>query len=423
MLWSALAIPVLTLLALYFIFHHTLVWWEPLLCFAVCPIIIGICSAINWAYQTGDLEWCTDQVVRIEYHEAYTERWTEIQTTTDSKGKMRTKIVHRVRHNPEMWYKCTNSWDASISEKEYNRIRNHWAPEATPIYKDLYHSRQALDGGRGDMYYVNWPNIDKKIEAVTWTQRYENRIQASHSVLKFRELSKEEKVGLYELPKPDWDHNCDSIIGDGGPTYHAGNKRLTQWNAKVGPRPWNHYKVACRIWIVVFKDQPLQKALDQENYWYGGNKNEFILCVGVDKDYKVKWSHVISWTKNERLKIQAKDAVKIGQQLDLVDAADTVGILCYNSYLRRSFKEFNYLHIEPTPTMIWVTWILTFIVNLGVCVFVVLNPFTNSDPYGDNCGRYSNTSRFKVLSDWRTRLPRMDGFSLRLSRTKDKWKR
>jgi hypothetical protein len=423
LIWGALLIPVAAALIVYFMFHEKVVWWEAAI-FLVAALIIVIMKFSTEGVQTHDTEWLTDQLVSVEHHEKYVREWEEWvpeqgHYETDSKGNS-TYVVDvpahwetRTEHHPEHWDKITNGGKSyRVSQQEYNRILAWWARNGSQeIYTDLKHSDQRhrfgcpggqnchCSDGRGDMFHVRWPGSRSTIEPLTWTQGYENRIQASHSVFKFPEVPEEVAKNLYALPKPDSNHNTPAILGDGGPTKDTADKELMRWNALIGPRPGPNkdYLKAGRLWILMFKNGNVQDAIDQENYWNGGNKNELTLCIGVDSNYKIEWAYVISWTKNEKLKIDIRQFVteRTGKELNLNDVVAYMGKECYDRFERREFAEFSYLTVNPPGWAVITTYILVTLASVGIGVFVVMNPFTHDNPTGETRRRYGYRRRFR----------------------------
>jgi hypothetical protein len=378
-MWSALILSGLTLVILYILYKDRLVWWEPLICFVPTIILIAIVSYSTELLQTRDTEWLTDVTHKVEYYEKWTEEWDEVVTETDSDGNVSTRIETHTDHHPEHWEKVTKGGNSfGITESEYNRIKSDWGNK--DIYVDLYHidQRKYAWDGRGDMFYCDWPGTRKTIKPVAWTRSYENRIQASdNSILKFPEVSEERKKKLFEYVYPDSNCNTPAILGDGGSTQVQANKELMIWNSIVGPRSENSYSKACRMWILIFKSKDIQDAMDQEAYWQGGNKNEIILCLGVDEEYKLNWSYVISWSKNEQLKIDIRNYPELNEVIDLNDIVGYMGKECKERFERRQFREFSYLNVSPPTWAIILVWVITLLLNAGVGFYVVNNEFDN----------------------------------------------
>jgi hypothetical protein len=207
-----------------------------------------------------------------------------------------------------------------------------------------------------------------KIVPRTTQHIYENRVKCSRSVFNFAEVDSEDvkEFGLFKYPSiSEYDYN--PILGWND---FAATQRLQRYNAKLGAFKQVH------MMILVFKDRPVRAALLQEGYWKGGNKNEFILCIGV-RNNKIDWAKVISWTEVDHLKIGVEKAV-VSMPLDMPQIVNYMASEVQKKFTRKQFKDFSYITVEPTMTAIWITFIVTFVVTVGLSIFCVLNPF-NSD--------------------------------------------
>ena len=106
---------------------------------------------------------------------------------------------------------------------------------------------------------------------------------------------------------------------------------------------------------------------------YRLRKNEAIICVGVDDDYKVDWSYVISWTPNQAFRGEITNFFMDQKKLDLVQLADWLGPHIEQNWKRREFKEYEYISVEPPLWGTITTYVLTMITCLGVAAFAILN--------------------------------------------------
>lgn len=393
MIWSFVLIPIIAIAALLIFFRERLLWWEAPALLLTVMILIFIMAGVTNYIGTSDTEWLSDKVTKVEFHEKYVREWQEWVPATGHYDKDNNYVVDvpahfetRTESHPDTYYKCTNSDKYRIDVNEYHHIKGIWKNE---IYQELTHPDQRhsmfcpegrqcnCKDGRGDMFYVKWSGKFEETEAVTWTKTYENRIQSSHSVFNYEEVDEETAKTLYQLPKPDSNHNIQSILGVNGPITNQANKSLMAWNSLIGPRPGpdSKYKQAGRIWLLVFKNRPQQDAILQERMLKGGNKNEFIICVGTDNEFKIKWSYIISWTKNERLKIDVRDFInnQIDEKLNLQKIIDFSGRACYNGFQRREFEEFSYLENEPSTLVLIFTFLVIIILTTALSVYVVVN--------------------------------------------------
>ena len=180
------------------------------------------------------------------------------------------------------------------------------------------------------------------------------------------------QYGLFEYPEIRNNYECPSILGDGGPTRSPADLLLSRANGMLGAAK------QVRLWILVFKNKPMQAGIDQEAYWQGGNKNEFVVTIGVDDAYAVQWCHVFSWTEKADLKADAQEMIAYSGTLDLVRIVTWLEPHIAERFVRKPFAEFNYLTVElPMGKAIFV-YILTLIFNL-IASLVIIGNETNDE--------------------------------------------
>lgn len=349
-------VALINIFVMYHFFKQHLVWWE-----VIPPIFLSImfgliCKFGTETALTRDYEYHGGWAVKVENQKAWTEWYTVTVTDYCTKnGKREVCGSHtetRYRHHPETWdLKDSNGYEISIDNMHYNELKNLWKNEVEEVghSRDWHHS-----SGDGRFYYSNWNHADETFVPVTTGHSYTNKVQASKkSLFHFVEVKKNEvkEYGLIELPEIYSYYKMQYISGN-GPKYTEASTKLEKLNAALGR------KKQVQMRIIVFNNQPIEAALKQEAYWQGGNKNEFIVCVGVDKNYNVKWSHVISWTPVELLKIKVRDYSRSIGKLDLEKIVDYMGEEIDKSFERKHFKDFDYLQIE-IPT--WVSVLCFFL--------------------------------------------------------------
>ena len=137
------------------------------------------------------------------------------------------------------------------------------------------------------------------------------------------------------------------------------------------------------MWVFIYRDQPRDVAFMQQGYLKNGNKNEFIFCIGTDKDGNVIWGETISWTEVESLKVEARDRIEAMKTVDedsLIDLGKWAETNM-QKYVKPEFTDkFAHLAIQPSMTSMIVTALIILLITVGVCVFVVKNPWDNVDP-------------------------------------------
>jgi hypothetical protein len=141
----------------------------------------------------------------------------------------------------------------------------------------------------------------------------------------------------------------------------------------------------------------------QEQHWKGGNKNEFVVCIGVDKNMKVKWCRPFSWTKKSLPLIRTRNFVQEQEKLDLISTSNFLYGEIEKNFVRRKFSDFNYLTVELTERQLKWLFIITFILSLILSIIFVLNDFNgddNEEYMNSNDWAYQNRNRLKNTFHW-----------------------
>jgi hypothetical protein len=376
-------IPVVTAIVLLVFFGRKTVWWEFALPFLVSIILIQTSKMIAVSVATMDREYWGSNAISAAYYEAWDERVScrhpvycyRPATRTDSEGHIEVTIER---------YRCgwEHGFDVDYHSPKWEIRDNLGAvfPASKELFEALairWHNRTFANMGRkyhsidGDKYEAKWDRKDETIEPFVTMHSYVNRVKPSKE-FDFKEVTPEEKtqLGLYDYPVIST--YCPSILGR-GPNDETANRYLDIWNAKLGPQK------QVRMWVLVFQDKPKQAGIMQESYWKGGNKNEVVVCIGTDKEWNITWCKAFSWTKNTGMLTALKDRIAGPESVPL--DLDKVALITVEEvskgFVRREFKEFDTLKVEPGKVALAVTFVLTFLVNLGVSFYVVENEFEN----------------------------------------------
>lgn len=377
LLFYALFIPILLGAILLIFFKHNTVWWEPLIAIGGSLLFIWIFKLCVEVSATNDTEYWGGIITKAEYYEEWDE-WIE-QTCSytcccDSKGEnCETKYYdcsYRQYHRP-FWQMSDNNGNIwNISQTFYNQLKLRWGNKDKFI--ELNRDYYKIDGNKYEIY---WDNKENTAEITTAEYNYENRVQASHTIINYPEIDTTEKriYKLYDYkPISGWVQN--PVFGIAGKNYSKGVKRFDYLNGLLGKSK----KMRC--YVLLFNDVSEQAGYKQECYWKGGNKNEFIICIGL-KDNKINWTHVFSWTRAEEPKIKIRDFILLDKSqkdgLDLLALSNFCFSTLQDEYEHRSFKEFSYLTVDPTDTQIMWCYILVLILNIGLGVFIVVNELKN----------------------------------------------
>jgi hypothetical protein len=383
-LWFALIIPIIAAGVMKILFHKDVRWWEWLMMIAVpALVILGVVQSTEYA-QTRDTEFWGGWITESKYYEDWDEEvpcrhpiyCTDHKTCTDSEGHSydcSTTYVcghhhaYDVDYHPPYWKAYgSNAEDYNISQAEYNRLTTKFDNTAFVELDRDYHSND------GNMFKTVWPYGElPRIEVIASSHSYENRVQASRSIFNFPKVDPK-KLKLMEYPPiHGWYQSAvSSEIPLGTPELKSGAYRLDVFNAFYGR------KHKARVFLLIFNGRTLQSGFDQRDYWKNGNKNEIVIATGVDPaSMKPLWCHVFGWTQQEAIKITCRNLVSQMEKLDIAKIADllTEEISENKKIIRRDFRDFAYITIDPPKWVIIVTFIVTIIICIGVGLWAIHN--------------------------------------------------
>lgn len=357
-------IPIIAVLILLFVFHKDVTIFEGFLVFVVVAIVIVLFKYFSIANMTATAECLNTYVVRANYYEDWDEWITKTCTecvSYDTSGNCtqeRSYDCSYREYHPPYWELIDNVGKVyGVPESKYRYLVQLWGKaKFEDLHRDYYHDD-------GDLWYVSYDNVFDHTYPLVNRGTYENRVKCSRSIFNFKTITPDEKstYGLYEYPQINrYDYN--SIVGF--KDYNA-TKRLNYYNAHLGKFKQVH------MLIVVFKNQPYDAALYQESLWKGGNKNEFILCIGLNNSNQIKWTKVISWTEVQDLKIGLESKIK-NMSFNLTSIVDTMANDVKRQFVRKQFKDFSYITVEPTTTAVILSFIITMIVTIGMSILVIV---------------------------------------------------
>jgi len=376
-LYLAFAIPVLAALVLYTFFKHKTKIWEVAIPMLFTILLILGAKAICVSSLTGDTEYLGGMVYEVRYYEEWDEYIhqtcsRECCCSKDSDGHESCSTEYYdcsyVDNHPEYWEVVTTLGSFNVSENYYRYLVKKF--EVAPTFKDMHRDYHSIDG---DMYFAKWDNTDEKLEPVTITHSYENRPKVSSSIYRFEEVDTFDirQYKPYNYPEVNGLKQRVILGYDDPKAEHA----LQVLNSRLGKEK------QVRVYFLIFKNQPLDAGSIQERYWEGGNKNELNVCIGIDDNNNVKWAYVFSWTEQSEVKVNIRTHIQESKKLDLYEYVNYTKAEVLENWVRKQFKDFDYLTIEPTMKQIIWIYILTIIFNAGICVWIVNNEF-DDEPRG-----------------------------------------
>jgi hypothetical protein len=380
---GALVLPLFAAIGLRW-WKHTqsrVTWWELVLPLGVGLIIVLGSRAIGKKTLTHDTEYWTTYGTSATYHEAWVERVScrhqkyktvtvrnRDGTTSTTREPNGYEHSYDLDHHPPEWHICDHTGERySISSGHFESLASRWRNR---VFHDVFRFSVHVDG---DMYETTWSGDEDTPEIITAVHSYDNLIQASSSSYNYPDVDKQtrSRYGLFEYPDPDERLQCPSVLGVNVPEKAAADRLLTHANSLLG----STHKI--RMWVLLFQDKPLEAALAQEALWEGSNKNELVLCIGIDKENVIQWGHCFSWTKVEELKIGLRNLVndRVNQKLDLSEVVTKMVEQATASWQKRNWHDFDYLEV-PTPTWaVIMCYLLVLASSIGLSYWAVRNEF------------------------------------------------
>lgn len=373
LIWFALVIPFAAIIILAAKFNHKMAWWEYLAVFLLSFGCIAISKYTAETSLTNDTEYWNSYGVNAYYYEHWNEYihktcedcttyYTGTGKNRTSHRKCKTRDCSYVQDHPAYWQLNDNiNQSFGISQSYWNNLTIDWKNRS---FQAMHHNCHTICG---DAYYTNYNNDSNKIVPIVTKHTYENRVQAATSVFNFQEVDTAtiSKYSLFKYPEDFDKFNFSYIMGDDN---MKANKIMRYNNAMYGKSKKLH------MLILVFRDKPQQAAFMQEAYWKGGNKNEFILCIGLNtSSNNIEWAKVISWSDDKSLKVDVESDMVELRAYNIVKIANYLGDTVCKRFKKKSFKDFSYLTVQPSNFAVAMTYIITLLVTVGMAVFAVKN--------------------------------------------------
>lgn len=371
-IYGAIIISLITPLILYAYFKAYTTWWEYLVPILASVLFVYIAKATIEVGMISSSEYIGAVVQKAVYFEDWDEYIEKTCTRQEIDGEDTLEVEYDcsyVKYHPEEYHVFTNlGEDKQVSESIYQDLVYRFGNKK-PV--DLHRDFHQIDG---DSYEAIWDGSVQTAEPFTRIGSYENRIKgADQSVFNFAEIDTADfrHYNLKNYPLLYDYYRMDAFIDYPykDSRYVQANELLGYYNGILG-----HTKQA-HIFFLFFYNQPIDAAFKQEALWCGGNKNEFIVCVGLDKSEKVKWCKVISWTESEKLKVDVKNYVQDQKQFDPLKTVEYVAAEVEKQFVRRQFAEFNYLTIEPPLSAVITVLFLTIALNIGLVFWIYKNKY------------------------------------------------
>jgi hypothetical protein len=380
--WLFIFVPVIVSVIILLFWMKKVVWWEVLLLIVPSALIILLLNTIMVSYNTSDTEYLGSYIKKVNYYEPWDERvpcrhpiyCTRTYPCGSAKSPRTCTSTYVCGHvhaydvdyHPEYWTKEDNyKEEYDISHSEFIYLRKLFA--TNQYFVELNRDYHSIDG---DAYSTNWAGEPERSSVITKEGSYTNKIRASHSVFKFENITEKEvaKWSLYEYPAVT-DYKQKVVLGkkvDG-----RTERKLQYINGYYGP------KKQFKLFVLFFKNQSMDVVNKQRSYWEGGNKNEFVVCIGVDNSGRFEWVDAFSWMSKPALEVEVEEFISRTEDVKLKKFADWLPNQVAAHWKRRDFQDFEYLQMELTETQLWWIMIILMIYNVAMSVWVINNEAEN----------------------------------------------
>ena len=365
-------IPFITALFLLIVFNRKMVWWEYLVLILPSLLFTLITQLIMVSVNSSDTEYLGGYVNRITYYEPWDEMVRVRHTRTDSDGEEEVYYTWEREYHSERYTYVDNesNWEHYLSKKEYEIIKKRMGNKA--VFRDMHRDYHRIDG---DAYDIYWDKTVEHLYDITTPHSYTNKIKASqsHTIFKYSDISEEDakELGLYEYPDINL-MNQNPIIG-----RYASDKdkqRIKYINATYGK---THQ---FRAYMLFYEGKDIEISEQQKAYWQNGNKNEFVVCLGTQRD-SVVWCNPFSWCDEPKLEALTRDYFIQNPKVDI----DAYGKWLQNQiptkWKRKEFSDFEYIHIGLSKGQYIALIIIMILLNIGISVFLVMNDIKNENGY------------------------------------------
>lgn len=379
--WAAILIPAIAGVALHYAYKHKVVWYEVIMPMLPALILIPLIKLLAVTSLTTDYERHGGWAVEARHYEHWNEYIHQTCTRTTGSGKdakTETYDCSYVQDHPEYWeLEDSNGYVMQISASEFEGLCNRFGNKT---FREMHRHYHTIDG---DEYHTVWGGNEASLQPIATHHTYENRVQATHGVIDFPEVTKKEakEKGLYDFPQLTSYLYDPAILGSCAGSLEA-DAYLQIQNGKLGRRK------QVRFWLLIFHNKPREVGFDQESYWVGGNKNEVVVTVGLDSSNQVMWCHPFCWspdgnTSNDVMKINIRNHVEAQKDFKPLEAAQFIVAEATEKFERKHFKEFSYLTVDTPTWAYWVIYIMTILSTIGMGIFIVGNEIDENNSLGE----------------------------------------
>lgn len=349
MIVVAYLLPVAAILLMFFEFDLRDPWWPYVVVGVAGELTAVLCHRAFLRKNSRFYEYHGSLVDTVQFEDSWTEVRHETQTYKDSRGRTQTRTVTRYIYHPERYTILTSTAECIVTTDDYYRyIGMRWGIEPEP---DSWYSTRIRGHWRYGSHYsfadlqavrqTDWSDW----VPVSTSHPYKNKIRAagSNSIFKFF-VPDESAIGQYGLV--DYPgvcmHDSPAILSQDIVVPEAADAMMRAFNGRFGAER------QIRLYVILFDSRKhgIESAEMQRAYWQGGNKNEFVVCMGVDPATDtVTWARAFSWADEQTCEVEAAAWLMKHRQLDWKAFFDYM-VEATAGWKRKEFSDFDYIRVS-----------------------------------------------------------------------------
>lgn len=315
-------------------------FWTVVISVVVLLVVVLLWRA--WRSRRTTHEYLSGYAVNVQYHYPWVERLEHCVTMQDSNGYSATHTEFEYRPHQEMWIMELNTEKyVRISREAFEECVRMWGGEGHEIYPE--HPNR-ISGGGGRLYL--WNEVMEDSVTHTYLGEYVNYLRNSKPLVARAEIEAEraQSLGLVDYPAID-ERYLESDVVLLSPKLSGridisprAQRSIQLLNGHYGDRHQIH------IFVLLFDANDTEAIAEQQRiYWQGGNKNEFVLCLGVDAECDeplVRWCRTFSWSADDALGLATEQWFAEHTKFSIEEFAEWLRPNL-DLWRRRQFREFE----------------------------------------------------------------------------------
>ncbi|MDE6378037.1 MAG: hypothetical protein K2K72_04760 [Duncaniella sp.] len=340
----AYIVPVLACLLLHFEFDYNGGWTAYLWITLTGEVTAGGLHLLFYRLHTSRTEYLGSLVTDINHEDSWIELVEVRETKTDSKGQSYTVTRIEERYHKEKYYFHTSRGTCIDTDCGfYSYVRDLWGlPRICLSWSSSRIKGGVRHGSRYRMADFDEPEQENPDNWVPVTERhsYTNKIQASNSIFKFEKIDKTQaaEIGLIDYPAISV-HDASCVLSADVSVSQSVDGLFRKFNARYAP------EFQMRLYILLFDaERGVSISEMQRAYWQGGNKNEFVVCVGMRNSSEIVWARAFSWADEQTKEVEAAQWLMDHPSVDWQEFHDWLR-WHLNDWKRKEFKDFDYINI------------------------------------------------------------------------------